>query len=141
MSAATIGWGTILKCAGTAIAEVVTVDPPDEVADDVEVTHLLSINKRKEWIQGMIDGGEFAFTGNFLPGNATQDWNTGLIAKHNTGVAEVWSLELYDNDGTILLATFTGDAYVKRFKLQTLEANSPKRFDCTLKKTGDWTWA
>lgn len=55
----------------TQLAEIVSVTPPQSVADDVEATHMLSPNRRREWISGLIDDGEGTFEMNYVPGSAT----------------------------------------------------------------------
>src|SRR5690349_13584189 len=62
------------------LVEVVSFDTPQDEADEVEATHLKSPNRRKEFIAGMIDGGEATITLNCVPGSAT--YNLLLAAKN-----------------------------------------------------------
>ncbi len=78
---AVIGWGTQIQygeVVGTGnygevdeafanFHEVNTADPPDEQTDEVEATHFESPDKTKEYVQGMIDSGEFTFSLNWRP--------------------------------------------------------------------------
>lgn len=80
------GWGGEVHLSTDAttgnlveLVEVVSFDTPQDEADEVEATHLKSPNKRKEFIQGMIDGGEATITLNCVPGGAT--YNLLLAAK------------------------------------------------------------
>lgn len=50
------------------IAEVVSVTPPGWTRDAVDVTHLGSDDGAKEFIAGLVDGGEASITINYLPG-------------------------------------------------------------------------
>src|SRR5687768_16228446 len=96
---ATIGYGTLLQRGDggspevfTAIAEVDSISPPQTVADDVEVTHLTSPNRTKEYIQGMLDAGEASAHINWLPGDPTHDEVTGLLANQIAGTVKNWRI-------------------------------------------------
>lgn len=79
-SQAVIGWGTFLQI-GTSvgavtppasdafidISELISLEPPDEQADDVEVTHFGSPGRTKEYIRGLLDGGDATFGINYNP--------------------------------------------------------------------------
>src|SRR5688500_7097059 len=78
MSEARIGWGGELWVSTdnteanlVELAEVRDVSFPQDEADEHEVTHLKSPGRRKEFIQGLIDGGEMTATVNYDPGSAT----------------------------------------------------------------------
>lgn len=79
MSDAAIGYGTEYEIwdasigtpAYVAIGEVTEVTPGAETADRVEVTHMGSTGRRREYIAGLIDSGEGSFVINWVPGNAT----------------------------------------------------------------------
>jgi hypothetical protein len=79
-SEARIGWGgeVHLSTDGTTTAlvelvEVTSFGLPDEDVDEVEVTHLKSPNRRKEFIAGLSDGGEVEVSLNYVPGSATDE--------------------------------------------------------------------
>lgn len=143
MSDATIGYGSKLKRGDggapeifTAIAEVVTFDPPGGEADEVEVTNLDSADRRKEHIQGMIESGEVAMEMNFLPTDATQNSSTGLIADLASGTVKNWQLLYSDAAGTT--ATFAG--FIKAFAPGTVETGAALRATATIKVTGGVVW-
>lgn len=78
MSDAAIGWGGEVQLSTSdsvnglvELDEVVSFGLPDDTADKVEVTHLKSPQKRKEYIRGLIDGGDIEVSLNYLPGSAT----------------------------------------------------------------------
>lgn len=91
------------------ITEVTSVEPPEDQADDVEVTHVEALNKRKQFIRGMIDSGEASCTVNYNPTqypvhvNLRTDFKTGLIRK--------WRVVLPGG-----METIEFDAYVKGLK-------------------------
>jgi predicted secreted protein len=75
---ARIGWGGKVllgtddtEATLTELALVVDVTFPQDNADEVDVTHLQSPGKRKEFIAGLIDGGSVTITNNYDPGSAT----------------------------------------------------------------------
>lgn len=75
MSDALLGWGASVQFHnGTALVELVEVVSfplPDDEVDDVEVTHLKSPGKRREYISGLIDGGTVDVELNWIPGSVT----------------------------------------------------------------------
>jgi hypothetical protein len=55
----------------TAIGEVTAVSLPNSQTAEVEATHFLSPNRRREFIAGLIDDGEGTFEMNLDPGSTT----------------------------------------------------------------------
>jgi hypothetical protein len=47
------------------------LEMPDEQIDEIEVTHMQSPGRRKQYIAGLIDGGEVGIPMNYIPGNAS----------------------------------------------------------------------
>lgn len=95
---AIIGWGTQVQRGNgdgdpttgvgetyANITEVVAGQPPQDVADEHEVSHFESPGRRKEFIQGMIDSGEASCTVNYNPGvhaihdQIVEDFEAGTI--------------------------------------------------------------
>lgn len=78
-TSADIGHGTIYEVwdpslttpAFVALAEVLNIEPGEESADLIDATHMASPNNRREFIGGMIDGGEGTVELNYVPGSAT----------------------------------------------------------------------
>lgn len=88
-SAAMIGYGTTVHVetsAGsgtyTKLGEVTSVTPPNESVDEVEVTHMESPNRYKEYVQGLIDPGDISVEINYIPGDATDDF---IVAWRTSG--------------------------------------------------------
>lgn len=86
MTGATLGYGVKLKMGdGGApetfadIAEIKDLNDGDD-AELRDVTNHQSAGSRREYIAGLIDGGELTMTLNYLPNNATQNRVTGLQA-------------------------------------------------------------
>lgn len=55
----------------TAVALVGDLELPDEQADEIETTHMKSPGRRKQFIAGLLDSGEFTIPTNYIPGSAT----------------------------------------------------------------------
>lgn len=75
---ARIGWGGEFQLSSSSsaaglveIGEVVSFGLPDDETDEVEVTHLKSPNRRREFISGLVDGGEVEVSLNYVPGSAS----------------------------------------------------------------------
>ena len=82
---AIIGYGTIVSVMDLAspsayfeLVEVKEVTPPNEQVDDVEVTHYQSPGRTREYIAGLIEGGEASCLMNRYPGSATEVLITAL---------------------------------------------------------------
>jgi hypothetical protein len=63
-----------------SIAEVKGISGPGYSLDMIDVTHLNSPGGFREFIGGLIDGGEITFDINFIPSNPTHNPATGLLA-------------------------------------------------------------
>jgi predicted secreted protein len=76
-SVASIGYGTLLEVSTdngatwAAVAEVTNITPPSDTVDSVDVTHMQSPNRTREFIPGLADPGECSMEMNFVPGSAT----------------------------------------------------------------------
>lgn len=104
MTEARIGWGGKLYV-GTAntevslvlLAEVRDVGFPQDETDEAEATHLASPGRRKEFVAGLIDGGEFTATFNYIPGSAT---DLLLTAAKEAGTTRKIRIVVPDESGT-----------------------------------------
>jgi hypothetical protein len=56
------------------LGEVTNVTPPNESVDVIDGTHMESPNRTREFIQGLIDPGDFSVDVNWVPGGATDDY-------------------------------------------------------------------
>lgn len=80
MSNALLGYGSVFEIEDdnspgvyVPMLEVSSITPPSADLDQIDVTHMQSPNRRREFISGLIDGGECSFDMNFIPGNASDD--------------------------------------------------------------------
>ena len=79
-SEAMLGYGSVFQVqtenspdSYVDFGEVTNITPPSADVDQVDVTHMQSPNRYREFIDGLIDAGECSFDINFVPGNATDD--------------------------------------------------------------------
>lgn len=86
-SNAMLGYGSVFEIEDdnspgvyVAMLEVLSITPPSSVVDQIDVTHMQSDNRRREFISGLIDGGECSFDQNFIPGNASDVRLNALLA-------------------------------------------------------------
>ena len=95
---AILGYGTTVFVADssspgvfTQIQEVIEVTPPNAQVDDVEATHFISDNRTREYIAGLIEGGEAAIGMNRIPGSATEILLIGLqVSGARVAVRIIW---------------------------------------------------
>lgn len=76
MTDARIGYGTEFWLDNasnvlTQLGEILSVTTPNPQIADVEATHMLSPNRRREYISGLIEDGEGTFSMNYVAGSAT----------------------------------------------------------------------
>jgi predicted secreted protein len=122
-SGAKSGFGTTLSVGG-AITEVVSVGGPKQTRTAIDVTHMASDNGYREFIGGLVDGGEVTCELNFIKSVATT--LTGFL----TAVAQSCTIVLGGS-----LGTFTFTALVTGYELQS-EIDDKVTASLTLKVTG-----
>jgi predicted secreted protein len=98
MTEALIGWSAefwLDNASGTLtqLAEILSVTPPNPQVEDVEATHMLSPNRRREYISGLIEDGEGTFEMNLVPGSATDTLIQAAVAD---GVARSYKIVIPD---------------------------------------------
>ncbi len=126
---AIIGWGSILYREGppetfVQITEVAAFQPPQESADEVEVTHFESPGRRKEFIQGLIDAGEATATINYNPG--VHELHDTLVEDFEAGSVLNWRFTLPG-----LIETIDFSAFIKSFNRNVAPSDA---------LTADVTW-
>lgn len=87
----------------TLLGEVTNITPPNESVDVIDVTHMASPSRYREFIQGLIDPGEFSCEVNWVAGGATDDF---VISWRTSG--ETRNVRITTNNGT----TYTFPAFV-----------------------------
>jgi hypothetical protein len=79
-SVALLGYGSVFQIQTenspdnyVDMAEVISITPPTFTLDQVDVTHMTSPNRNREFISGLNDPGECSFDMNFVPGSTSDD--------------------------------------------------------------------
>lgn len=105
------GFGTQFKRGTTAVAEITNIKGPGLSRDPIDVTHHTSPSGWREFIGGLVDGGEVTMDLNFLPGNSTQ---SALITDMGSSTAVAYSVVFIDAPTTYsfngLVQTFEPEA-------------------------------
>lgn len=89
-------YGTLLKRAGTTLAEVTNISGPGLALDALDMTSHDSSGDR-EFIGGLLDGGEVTCEVNFMPGNAT---HKQVIADMKARTVSTWSIVWSDGSSS-----------------------------------------
>ncbi len=113
----------------TEVGEVSSISGPTPTAEDIDVTHLRSTGGYREFLQSFKDGGEVSVTANYLPGNSTQDGDTGVRSLFTSGATRGWKITLPDT------TNIQFDAYVKSVGL-TASVGAKLEFPFTLRVNG-----
>lgn len=135
MSNARIGYNLTLEVGNapgtsptyTELAEVTGFTPPAGAVDEVEVTHLKSASRRRQFIAGLIDSGTVTATFNHVPASATDvflnAWRAG---------AELRQVRATYPDGTTVI--FTG--FVSDYSIDNIVVDGKMAASLSIKATG-----
>jgi xanthine/CO dehydrogenase XdhC/CoxF family maturation factor len=129
MTEARIGWGGKVYLSTdnteanlTLLAEVVDTTFPQDETDEVEATHLNSPGRRKEFLAGLIDGGEVTINLNYVPGAAT---DLLLTAAKEAGTTRKVRFVIPDDSGTGAADwNIVTSGFVKRYAPDTMSAGA-----------------
>lgn len=113
------------------LAEVKSFGGPNQDSEEIDVTHLRSPGRRREYLQSFLDSGELPMNLNALLGNATHQQ---LQADYDSGDVVEYKLTFPDT------STATFDAYVKSIGVAAQVGNALE-MNGTLRITGEITWA
>lgn len=113
-------FGTLLKIGDgggggevfTTIAEVFEIGGPGLTLETIDVTHHTSTAGWREFVGGLLDGGEVSLSINYDPVDATHDASTGLIADMEARTVRNFQLVFPDTGTT----TWTFAALVTGFE-------------------------
>lgn len=117
------------------IAELTSVSTPEVTLETIDVSSHDSADSFREFIGGMLDGGEMALEGNFIAGDSDGQigLQTDILAKTVQDFVMTWP--------TSLTVTFTFTALVTKFKVGDYTIDGKQEFTATLKVTGKPTLA
>ena len=100
------------------LAEIKSIDFSGAKYDLADITNYESGNFR-EWITTLADSGEVSFSGNYIPGDASQ---AALLGFFNAGTLVAWKVQLPNSLGTITFNAF----------VSSLEHNLPLDKEATI---------
>lgn len=140
---AKIGYGTVLAYGDgatpdnfTPMGEPTNFGGPSFSADSIDATHMQSPNGWREFIMGLIDGGEIQFDCNYLPADATQNPITGALYIFKNRLIRNWKLTFPPSVGI----AWTLPCGVTNFELD-IPLDDKMGLSITLKVTGEPTLA
>lgn len=53
---------------------ITNITPPSDTVDQIEITHMASPNRQKQYIAGLSDPGEMSLDLNYMPGSVTDEF-------------------------------------------------------------------
>ena len=138
MSDALLGYGSTFEIANSgqsptsfvSLGEVFNITPPSAQIDQIDVTHMQSPGRRREFISGLIDGGECSFEMNYIPGS-TGDEELNEILELAVGVSRRRSCRIRYPNGV----THTFDAELQSYE-PTVPTDDRMTATVTFKVTG-----
>lgn len=142
MTDARIGWGGELHVSTdnteanlVELAEVRECGFPQDETDESDATHLKSPGRRKEFLAGLIDGGEFTATQNYVPGSAS---DLLLTAAKTAGTKRYIRIVVPDESGTGAADWHIDThAFVKKYAPDTMAPGDTITATATFRVTGD----
>jgi hypothetical protein len=129
-TAAKSGFGTTLTRAANVIAELTKIGSPKLSLDTEEVTSHQSADGYKEFIGTLLDAGDLAIEGNYIPGDTLGQ--IGLVADMNAKTLQDFVLTF----PTAVATTWTFKAYVTSFEIGEADTKGALTFKATLKISG-----
>lgn len=124
---------------GTALYElrqVVSFTLPQDEVDEVEITHLKSAGRRREYAEGMIDGGEFEVTLNYRP---LSDTDTKIRSWQAAGGPRAFKAVVPERG--VPTAQFTGTCILKGYDAGEVSPDDKMEATLTLRLSGAVTVA
>jgi xanthine/CO dehydrogenase XdhC/CoxF family maturation factor len=142
MTEARIGWGGAVFVSANnteaglvELGEVTDCTFPQDETDEVEATHLKSPGRRKEFLAGLIDGGEVTVNLNYVPGSAT---DILLVAAKAAGTTRKVRFVIPSDDGTGAADwNIVTSGFVKKYAPDGMAPGDKMTATATIRITGD----
>ena len=94
----------------TKLGEILSITPPNSQTEEVDATHFGSLNRRREYISGLIDDGEGQIEMNYVPGSITDALIRGA---QTSGLSKNYKIVIPDGAGAW---NITGACIVKGYE-------------------------
>lgn len=140
MSDARKGWGGQVWLSSddtegnlAKLVEVTGFPLPEDKIDEIEVTHLESPGRRKEYISGLIDGGEVEVELNYVPNSLTDQ---RIRAARDAGDVRFLRFVIPDEVGTPQWQVDT-NGFVSGYSRGPVQPNEKIAATVTFRITGD----
>jgi len=127
--AGSAGYGTILTIAATPVAELTNISGPGISVDTIDVTTHDSADAFREFVAGLIDGGEISMEGNLTTTVAANVILTALVAR----AAVAFTIVLPTTGADM---TWSGSAIVTGFE-NSAPHDGKLGFSASMKITGE----
>jgi hypothetical protein len=115
----------------TELKQVKSFTLPQDEVDQVDITHLKSPNRRREYAPGMIDGGEFEVVLNFRAGS-----DTDQLLQEALESAETRSFKAVIPERGVAAWEITGDGIVVGYDRGEVNAEDAMEATATIRVTG-----
>lgn len=123
--------GVTLRRAGVIVGELTGITGPDGESNEIDVTHLRSI--QKEYLVGLSEAGNLSFTGWWAPTDPAQ---IAMRADQLAQTSAVYTLTLTDTPPSV--GTFTG--FVKQMGM-AIAPDGAIALNGSIRITGELVWA
>jgi len=140
MSAAAMGAGAAFGIGDGAsaetfsdLSEVISISPPSQSTDIIDVTHLKSVNRRREFLAGFIDPGDVTLELNHVPGSAAD-----VAIQALEGLATTTNFRVTFPDGTSGSVTWTFAGLLQGYE-PNITPDDKMTASVTIKVTGATT--
>jgi hypothetical protein len=130
-SGAKSGFGTTLTVGGSAVTEIVEIGPPGLERTVIDTTFMASDNSAKEYIMGLLEGGEVSVRINFVKTLAST-----LFGYFSESTFKAHVLTLPSS-----LGAFSYNAWIKSFKVANVVIDDKVSYDLVFKVTGTVAFA
>lgn len=134
-STAISAYGVTLTRDGNPIAEITKLTSPALTLETIDVTSHASDDYFREYIAGLLDGGEVSLEGNFIYSDS--DGQIGLYSDMLAKTKQTFIITF----PTAITATWTFYAYVTKFQTGDFTPDGKVSFSVSLKITGKPTLA
>jgi hypothetical protein len=143
MSTGIHGYGAVLKMGSAAssvasLANISSISGPNMTRDSVDISTLTSTNITKEFIPGLVDGGEITCELNYNETDAVI--LTGTTYGINNHYPVYWEIEFPDTASISAASSFNGAGFITSLG-HTLDTGSKISQSVTIKLTGAVTYS